>query len=99
MLTNLKSIYFNKSDYKNALAMRIPEVLFVPDGAIRIMNARDSGMCHFLLHNYSDAMLDLTEYLESEYSSNISAEDRAGVQKSRRDQARLHYLAFRRIKI
>ena len=26
-------------------------------------------MCHFLLENYSDAMLDLTEYLDSEYSN------------------------------
>jgi len=38
-------------------------------------------------------MLDLTEYLESEYSSNISAEDRASVQNMR-DQARLHLSRF-----
>ena len=93
MLTNLKSIYFNKSDYKNALAMCEYQKYCSPDGAIRIMNVRDSGMCHFLLHNYSDAMLDLTEYLESEYSSNISAEDRASVQNMR-DQARLHLSRF-----
>jgi regulator of sirC expression with transglutaminase-like and TPR domain len=93
MLTNLKSIYFNRSDYKNALAMCEYQKCCAPDPSIRIMNIRDAGMCHYLLGNYSDSMLDLTEYLESEYSRNASPEDRARVQ-SLRDQARAHLANF-----
>ena len=88
MLTNLKSIYFNKSDYRNALAMCEYQKCCAPDPSIKAFNARDAGMCHFLLQNYSDAMLDLTEYLDSEYSNNSSAEDRARI-LDLREQARL----------
>ena len=88
MLTNLKSIYFNKSDYRNALAMCEYQKMCAPDPSIKAFNARDAGMCHFLLENYSDAMLDLTEYLDSEYSNNSSAEDRARI-LDLREQARL----------
>ena len=88
MLTNLKSIYFNKSDYRNALAMCEYQKCCAPDPSIKAFNARDAGMCHLLLQNYSDAMLDLTEYLDSEYSNNSSAEDRARI-LDLREQARL----------
>ena len=80
--------YFNKSDYRNALAMCEYQKMCAPDPSIKAFNARDAGMCHFLLENYSDAMLDLTEYLDSEYSNNSSAEDRARI-LDLREQARL----------
>ena len=94
MITNLKSIYFTKGDYKLALMMCNYQRSCAPDEKIYAFNCRDSGMCNYLLEQFSDAFADLTEYLDATSENIENVEDRRRIEDLR-EQARVRWFGQR----
>ena len=60
MLTNLKTIYFNKQEYGKALSIADRLVILHPNAAGEI---RDRGLLSFQVKRYTEASADLERYL------------------------------------
>ncbi|MFN8007166.1 MAG: transglutaminase-like domain-containing protein [Terriglobia bacterium] len=75
MLTNLKSIYFGREDYRKALPVLEKMLLIQPHSAVDI---RDRGVAHYKLNQLSRAITDWSHYL----AINPTAEDREETRKN-----------------
>lgn len=64
MLTNLKQTYFNAQQYDDALLVIEMQELCAPDESIVRLNARDRGVCLYLLQRFAEAALELRGYLD-----------------------------------
>ena len=75
MLTNLKSIYFGRQDFRRALLVLDKMLLIQPNSGVDL---RDRGVAHYKLNQLSRAIADWSRYLEA----NPAAEDREETKKN-----------------
>jgi len=66
MLTNLKQIYFNSTDYDSALTIAEYQAYAAPTDDVKNFNRRDRGILFYLMKRYPEATEALSEYLEAD---------------------------------